>query len=210
MKLARLQKNAHIEPYWHVQLAVLLAIGLELLLSSQLTVISKYIVALGELGLLIALSVFSRQQGLLRLRRGLAMVLIAVISAANISSLLLIVGELLSASAHNGRELLVSGLAIYLTNIIMFGLWYWELDSANDAGTDGRPDFMFAQSNQATSKWRPTFFDYLYVSTTNASAFSPTDTLPLTHRAKALMTLQALTALLTVALVAARAVNILA
>jgi len=95
-------------------------------------------------------------------------------------------------------------MAIYLTNIIVFGLWYWELDNTRVEVAD----FLFPQMATKPS-WRPTFFDYVYVSITNATAFSPTDTLPLTHRAKFLMTLQSVTSLAIVVLVTARAVNIL-
>jgi hypothetical protein len=117
----------------------------------------------------------------------------------------------------NGKQLLLSGVLIYITNIILFGLWYWQLDGggAGGRGTHQPPvDFLFPQmtaSAQVTQEphWQPLFLDYLYVSVTNATAFSPTDTLPLTHRAKTLMGLQAIVSLATVALVAARAVNIL-
>jgi uncharacterized membrane protein len=214
MKLARLHKYADTEPYWHVQLAVLVAIGLQLVLSNDLTLVSKYLMAGGEALLLVILTLFSLRAGqfMRHLRRFLAILLIALISLANISSLGLIINQLLSAHAINGKELLISALAIYLTNIIIFGLWYWELDSptgTDAAATTVPADFLFPQMGNNNSTWNPTFFDYLYVSITNASAFSPTDTLPLTHRAKLLMTLQSLTSLVTVALVAARAVNIL-
>jgi hypothetical protein len=219
MKLARLHHLADVEPYWHVQLTVVVAIFLQLILSGKLTIGPKYAIAGLELLLLLALALFAsgKHRTVRHLRRGLAIVLIAIISLANISSLALIIKELLGTRAISGKELLVSGLAIYLTNIIIFGLWYWELDSNGSETQDVHTppvDFLFPQMTAATTthnkSWNPTFFDYLYVSVTNASAFSPTDTMPLTHRAKLLMTLQSLTSLVTIALVAARAVNILA
>lgn len=214
MKLATLHHLSKKEPIWHVQLSVITAIGLQLVLSSKLIVGSRYIIVGLEVLLLLALAVFGplKKQSLLRFRRSLAVVLIAIISFSNITSLVLVIDSLFTKSGVTGRQLIVSGLAIYLTNIIIFGLWYWELDSSGIQGqsTDVKPvDFLFPQMSMATSNWNPTFFDYLYISVTNASAFSPTDTLPLTHRAKLLMTLQSITSLLTVALVAARAVNIL-
>jgi hypothetical protein len=100
--------------------------------------------------------------------------------------------------------------------VLLFGLWYWELDRGGPAarrfGPDDPPDFLFPQMNDASwspADWKPTLVDYLYLSFTNATAFSPTDTMPLTPMAKWLMSAQALTALVTVALVVARAVNIL-
>jgi uncharacterized membrane protein len=214
MKLARLHSHAYQEPYWHVQLAILAAIILQLLLSARLSVGPKLIVAAAEGLLLIALTVFTLQKPriALRLRRMLAILLIAIISLANISSLVLIINDLLGSRVITGKELLLSGLAIYLTNIIIFGLWYWELDDPKQGGKGDNiisGDFLFPQMTINRQDWSPTFFDYLYISITNASAFSPTDSLPLTHRIKLLMTLQSLTSLVTVALVAARAVNIL-
>jgi hypothetical protein len=100
--------------------------------------------------------------------------------------------------------------------VIVFGLWYWELDrggpSARHDPHHREPDFLFPQMatpGSARPDWAPGFLDYLYVSFTNATAFSPTDTMPLTPLAKSLMAVQSAASLLTVALVAARAVNIL-
>ncbi|MBV9547646.1 MAG: hypothetical protein JOY61_25010, partial [Chloroflexi bacterium] len=109
-----------------------------------------------------------------------------------------------------------SAMQIWLTNVIVFGLWYWELDrggpSARVRADHREPDFLFPQMITpavAPADWYPRFWDYLYVAFTNATAFSPTDTMPLTVVAKSLMTIQSIVSLLTVALVAARAVNIL-
>jgi hypothetical protein len=144
--------------------------------------------------------------------------LIAIVNAANIGSLVLLVHTLLTpGNKENGWGLLVSASAIWITNILVFGLWYWELDRG---GPQQRllahkrdADFMFPQMiapSCAPIGWLPSFADYLYVAFTNATAFSPTDTMPLSTMAKTLMTIEALISLLTVLLVAARAVNILA
>lgn len=105
---------------------------------------------------------------------------------------------------------------IYLTNIIAFGIWYWQFDRGGPAdradGLSPYPDLLFPQMTQshlARTDWEPQFGDYLYVSLTNATAFSPTDTMPLTLWAKLLMGLQSAVALSTTALVIARVVNIL-
>jgi hypothetical protein len=104
---------------------------------------------------------------------------------------------------------------IWLTNVIVFGLWYWDLDRGGPATrlheNHRRPDFLFPQMSTPGSgpNWTPDFLDYLYTSFTNATAFSPTDTMPLTAWAKLLMMVQSLASLLTVALVVSRAVNIL-
>lgn len=113
--------------------------------------------------------------------------------------------------------LLGSGAAIYLTNVIAFGLWYWVLDGGGPLpralGTGGFPAFQFPQmtapDGQVPPGWRPLWFDYLYVGFTNSIAFSPTDAMPLTRWAKAMMTVQSLVATTTIALVFARAVSLL-
>ena len=105
---------------------------------------------------------------------------------------------------------------MYVTNIIVFALWYWEWDRggpvARAQGLRPYPDFLYPQMTQpdlAPSEWQPNFLDYLYVSFTNVTAFSPTDTMPMSRWAKMLMLLQSAVALLTIAFVIARAVNIL-
>ncbi|MEP7205261.1 MAG: hypothetical protein ABI716_03660 [Candidatus Saccharibacteria bacterium] len=205
MQLSHLHvKINHSEAGWHVIVALFIAIGLELTLSNALTFGSKYMVAGLELILILLLGVFPFRAAL---KRGLAILLLGLISAANLVSLGMVIAALFGSVNVNGHELLISSMAIYLTNIIVFGLWYWELDNTRQA----IPDFLFPQ--QANPKgergWKPTFFEYLYLSLTNATAFSPTDAMPLTHRAKLLMSAQAVTSLVTVALVVARAVNIL-
>ncbi len=145
-----------------------------------------------------------------------AICLIALANIGNVASLGLLVHLLLGGLAISGRTLILSAIEIYMTNVIVFGLWYWELDGGGPAARLAKrspyPDFLFPQMNApdtAPPGWRPVFFDYVYVSLTNATAFSPTDTMPLTKKAKALMSVQCVASLLTVALVAGRAVNVL-
>ena len=112
--------------------------------------------------------------------------------------------------------MLRNGGAIWLTNVIVFALWYWEMDrggpAARACGTHEYPDFLFTQMTApelVAKDWEPAFLDYLYLSFTNATAFSPTDTLPLSRWAKMTMMFQSAVSLVTVALVVARAVNVL-
>ena len=100
--------------------------------------------------------------------------------------------------------------------MLVFGLWYWQLDSggpmARRSALAQRPDFLFPQMTApefAEKDWRPLFLDYIYRASTNAVAFSPTDAMPLTRTAKTLMLVQSAASLLLLAMVAARAVNIL-
>ncbi|MGI8827342.1 MAG: hypothetical protein ACR2JC_17210 [Chloroflexota bacterium] len=149
-------------------------------------------------------------------KRPTFMVLVALASAANIISLALLVHYLPGAPAKEAKNLLVAAVEIWLTNVIVFGLWYWELDRGGPIARLGaehpEPDFLFPQMSNpksAPGNWNPSFLDYLYVSFTNATAFSPTDTMPLTEWSKLLMMAQSLASLLTIGLVGARAVNIL-
>jgi uncharacterized membrane protein len=199
MKLAHIrQKETFQEPVWHVLIALIVIIGSQLFLGDAVTFGLKYAIAGLETLLLIILGTGILRSG----RRVVALLLVAVISIMNVASLVTVIYLLFSGAHVDGRVLLISAVVIYITNIIVFGLWYWELDSPERVQTD----FQFPQK---TANWTPTFFDYLYVSLTNATAFSPTDTMPLTHRSKLLMSLQSVASLVTIALVAARAVNIL-
>ena len=105
---------------------------------------------------------------------------------------------------------------MWVTNVLVFSLLYWQIDRggpearANDAGT--RPDWLFPQAGapeDAPPDWRPTFVDYLFLGFSTATAFSPTDALPLTSRAKMLMMLESTISLATIVVVASRAINIL-
>lgn len=213
-------KHHQSDPVWHVQTAMVVAIGLQLALPDRFSAGARYIIPAVEALLLIALSFTTPKERVFRslARRLNVFILIALTSGANIYSLVTVAAQLLGG-AHagvSGRELILAALNIYLTNIIVFALWYWEMDG----GGPGRraqiarheQDFLFPQHQNEAYKhpeWKPTFVDYLYVSSTNAMAFSPTDTMPLSRRAKLLMLAQATVSLVAIALVAARAVNIL-
>ena len=149
-------------------------------------------------------------------RRNAAILLVAVITIANSVSLAALIGSLVNGHEHSGAELLLKGAAIWGTNVVAFGLWFWELDRGGPIArrrASGSPaDFQFPQQENpglAAPGWHPRLFDYVYVAFTNAIAFSPTDAMPLSRRAKALMLLESAASALTVLLVAARAVNIL-
>ena len=129
------------------------------------------------------------------------------------------VGVLLVALASSGADslsagdLLAHGMVVWLTNIITFGLLFWQLDEGGPRlrAERGRrdPDFQFPQDAARQAGWSTRMSDYLYVSLTNAIAVSPTDTMPLTRRAKGLMAVESLISYAIVLLVVARAVNIL-
>lgn len=206
------------ESRWYAFAAIAVAVAVQLLLPDRLSLGPAWLLPAIEaavaIGLLVAVPNRRRQDSPLVRKAGL--LLVAVMSLANgFSAALLIRGLLGGRLAGGAGELLANGTGVYVTNVIAFALWYWELDRggplARAAGKHLYPDFLFPQMSTpavATPDWQPTFLDYLYVSFTNATAFSPTDTMPLTRWAKMLMLVQSGIALLTVALVIARAVNI--
>jgi hypothetical protein len=149
--------------------------------------------------------------------RRAAITLTVIVSFMNCGALFELVPALLRGHGGTASTLLVDALNIWVTNVIIFTLWFWSTDRGGPptCGLVDRAhsDFLFPQMtlpDQGLRHWIPGFVDYLFLALTNATAFSPTDTLPMTHRAKLLMMAEATISLLTVALVAARAVNILA
>ena len=153
-------------------------------------------------------------------RREIVIGLLSVVWVFNVLGVVVLVASLIahSASRITGAQLLASGGAVWLTNAIAFGLAFWELDCGGPvaralATEPRRPDFQFPQDENpqlARDGWAPRLWDYSYLSLTNATAFSPTDAMPLTRTAKALMAAESMLSVVTVLLVAARAVNILA
>lgn len=203
---------------FHAQCALLLAIVLQVTLDKSLVVGPRYVIAILELFLVFGIGITAPLQHSIgaRLRRAFSLALVVLITVANAASMILVANDLIQGSAVGGRQLIFSAFAIFVTNIIIFSIWYWEIDSPGLTGIhkhDEAPKFQFPnmqdEITRVEKKWEPTYFDYLYVSITNSTAFSPTDTMPLTHPIKALMSIQALIALITVVLVTARAVNIL-
>jgi hypothetical protein len=157
-----------------------------------------------------------------------SLAVVLLVGITNTVALVLLVDVLLVGASQQGSQLLVAALQVWLTNLIAFALWFWELDRGGPvqrgiADREAVPpaDFRFPQDedhdtvrevaarSSKQTDWRPTFVDYFYVSLTNSTAYSPTDTMPLTTRAKVLMGVQGLESFLLTILVIARAVNIL-
>ena len=202
-----------------VTVAVLVAIALQLKVPDKLTLSSTYLLPGIELLMLATLVVFNPRR-IERLSRPLRLISLALIGTAGLSnaySAVALIREIVSGHGTvDASELLSTGAAVYLTNIIVFGLWYWDLDRGGPAarahGLKEYPDFLFPQMTQtgvSDPEWEPRVTDYLYVSFTNAAAFSPTDTLPLSRWAKLTMMVQSVVALATVSMILARAINIL-
>jgi hypothetical protein len=213
------------ETRFPVTLAILAALGCQLLLPSDIRIIkTRWLLPALEVAVLIPLVVanpirLNRESRPLRLLSLTLLLLIAGNDAYGIARLVhaLLYGDPTITNNLQGTDLIRAAAAIWITNVIVFALAYFELDQggpfARLRGDCERPDFLFPQQTGDTGDtwpdWRPMFTDYLFLSFTNSTAFSPTDTMPLSARAKMLMLVQAGTSFVTIGVVAARAVNIL-
>jgi hypothetical protein len=150
--------------------------------------------------------------------REAALVLLGVIVVGNVVSVCVLVGALVTSKSDElgGTQLLVTTGVIWAANVIVFGLCYWDLD---DGGPFERarherktPDFRFPQDETpevARPDWNPRVWDYVFVALTSATAFSPTDTMPLTRTAKLIVGMEEFVSLVLIVLVTARAVSVL-
>ncbi|MFZ4586054.1 MAG: hypothetical protein ACOYNI_12595 [Acidimicrobiia bacterium] len=209
------------ESRWPAAVAIAGTIVLHLTMPERLTVgpnwLFPVLLSVALIPLLIATPRRSAESA--RWTRVLSLVLLGALAVTNFVSIGILIHEILVGrrSDITGQKLIWTAVNLWLTNVVVFGLSYWEIDAGGPEKRSDmdppHPDFLFAQMTVpelfAPTSWRPVFIDYLYVSFTNSTAFSPTDTMPLTPRVKLLMGLQAGVSLITVALVAARAVNIL-
>jgi hypothetical protein len=206
------------EPRWPVTLSVIAALVLQIALPDQLTLLPRYVLPGLETALLIGLIAanpvrIERRSQAVRLA---SIGLIFLITAANALSAVLLIRVIIDGHAEHAVPLLASGAAIWATNVIVFGLWYWEFDRGGPVhrahGTFQFTDLLFPQMvspELSVPDWEPQFVDYLYLSFTNATAFSPTDVMPLARWAKLTMAVQSAVSLALGVLVIARAVNIL-
>lgn len=237
--MAERQTHIHLttqaKDFWLARGAVLFIVALQLGLVNDLTIGPHWLAPCIELALLIPLSVatawtqrharkastvadWKRVGRNRRLMRGFAIPLTAVVTLMNFGALARLMAAILSGHAGNGQTLLLDSANIWLTNIVVFALWFWALDRGSPAikgmVRDPQNDFFFPQQQSVRdwppfAKWSPGFVDYLFLAFTNSTAFSPADTFPLTTRAKLLMMAEAIISLVTIALVASRAVGIL-
>lgn len=207
------------EHRWPALLAVAVAIALQLLLPEQMTPLPTWLLPTLEALLLVVLLVANplhMDRGSQRLRL-LGIGLAALVGVGTALAVVSLVAGLVSGRfGDDAAALLATGAGIWSTNVITFALLFWEFDRGGPAdraaGVEEHPDFLFPQMqapDMVGPDWEPVFVDYLYLSLTNSTAFSPTDTLPLTRWAKGAMAFGSLVSLVTVALVVARAVNVL-
>jgi uncharacterized membrane protein len=170
-------------------------------------------------GLLLCVDLWIGANGLgISGQRTTALGLLAIIVVGNVVGLGLLISALVSTNSDDigGGQLLFTAAVIWFANVIVFGLWYWDIDDGGPFERANKerktPDIQFPQDDNpqvARPGWSPRIWDYLFVSLTAASAFSPTDSMPLTHKAKLLMGIESIVSLVIVVLVTARAVNVL-
>jgi hypothetical protein len=208
------------EPRWQAVIAVLAVTGLYVALPESLTFGPTWLLPVIVVLLITPLLVLHRA-GRHHLDTMLGFTLTTILTLAMIASVALLIG-LLPAHTESPTRLLRSAAVLWLTNVLVFALWYWRLDAGGPHARDQRDAhangaFLFPQMTmlrrieRATgqARWSPHFVDYLFVAFNTSTAFSPTDTPVLTRWAKVLMMLQSLISLTVIAILAARAVNIL-
>lgn len=211
-------RRTEAEQRWPAALAIAVAVGIHLLLPADLAPRPRWLLPGLEAALLISVVAVNplRINRETRILRPLSIGLAALLGVATAWSAGLLVRALFGHGPTSPAHLLLWAAAIWLTNVIVFALWFWEGDRGGPAARadalSPHPDFLFPQMTApdlAPHDWEPEFFDYFYLSFTNATAFSPTDTMPMSIWAKAGMLAESAVSLVTVLLVVARAVNVI-
>jgi len=210
-----------IEARWPVALAIVALTALLGVLPERLTVLPTwfpYVAGAVVLAPIIAVALTARAARWHRIERAVTILYIAIGAVLTLVTLANLIGAMVHRSAElSGLSLLASSIGVWVTNVTIFSLLYWEIDRGgpearqNNAGT--MPDWLFPQTGASVedvpADWRPVFVDYLFLGYSTATAFSTTDVMPLTSRAKLLMMLESAISLATIVAVAARAINIL-
>jgi hypothetical protein len=206
------------EPRWPAALAVLTMLGLVVTLPARLQLFPPwfpYAVVIPLLAPIVVVGVSHGRAQWIAAERVLVLTVAALIAVISVATLVVVIREMLSSSiAITGLQLLASSVALWVTFIVIASLLYWQLDRGGPGrrgfGIGAEPDWRFPgdeQAEGASPPWVPAYPDYLFLAFTTATAFSPTDCVPLTARAKMLMMIQALLSLVTMVIVAARAVG---
>lgn len=208
------------EPRWPAWIAVLTVAGLHTALPSHLMIGPRWLFLLVILALLVPTAV-THLRGYHLLNRVIGFTVTSAVTVGLIISVILLIEEL-PAHKETPTQLLLSAASLWITNILVFALWYWRLDAGGPHGRDQRQGhregaFLFPQMTMlseaksvATQEgWSPNFVDYLFLAFNTSTAFSPTDAPVLARWAKLLMMLQSIISLTVIALLGARAVNIL-
>jgi len=209
-----------IEPRWPVAFAVLAVALLLTILPDRVRALPVWVpIVLGIVLIapMAAVMLTRAREPWLRVERTITLVFCVVAGSGMIVGLSLLIAEMVRRSgAVSGIQLLTSSVAMWVLNVITFALIYWQIDRGGPDtranGASPRPDWLFPQEGapqDVAPDWRPTFVDYLFLGYSTATAFSTTDVMPLTPRAKLLMMLESTISLVTIVAVMSRAINIL-
>jgi hypothetical protein len=220
MTMKEQSQSIRIEPRWPVVLAILAAILMVVLLPERVVLFPKwfpYVIGIALILPMVAVGLSAEKAWWLRVEHTIMLLFIVAMGVGTLANLASLIRAMVRRSGEvGGLQLLASSIVVWVSNVLIFSLLYWRIDRggpearANNAGT--RPDWLFPQTGapeDAPPDWRPTFVDYLFLGFSTATAFSPTDALPLTSRAKMLMMLESTMSLGTIVVVASRAINIL-
>jgi uncharacterized membrane protein len=214
-------RSPDFEPRWPIALAILAVMLLLAVLPDRIRLLPMWVTYVIGFAMLIpigAVGLTAAKTRWLRVERTVILSFFAVAAAVTLGNLANLINEMVYRSAKiDGLQLLTSSVAVWVTNVLMFSLLYWQIDRGGpearmkDAGP--RPDWLFPQegapAEDVPDGWQPRFIDYLYLGFSTATAFSTTDAMPLTRRAKSVMMLESSISLVTLAAVASRAINIL-
>jgi len=215
-----MDRRLRIETRWPVAFAVVAVTLLLTMLPDRVRVLPVWALYLPGIALIVPMVAVMLTRGRaqwLRVERVITVVFCIGAGCGMIADLTLLIAEMLRRSGEvSGIQLLTSSVAMWVLNVLTFSLLYWQMDRggpearANDASP--RPDWLFPQEGapqDVAPGWRPTFVDYLFLGYSTATAFSTTDLMPLTSRAKMLMMLESTISLVTIVAVMSRAINIL-
>ena len=208
------------ESRWPPALAILVVLFLLAALPGHVYVLPVWVSYLAALAVLVPMAIVAlaaRNTLWLGIERTIIILLASAYVANTIAELADMIGVItLHPSGNNAFSLLSSSVAIWVANVLMFSLLYWQIDRggpyARASKSSAKPDWVFPQPatpEDLPPDWRPLFLDYLYLGYNTATAFSPTDALPLTRRAKMLMMIESTISLLTMVIIVARAINII-
>ena len=208
-----------IEPRWPVALAIGVVLVLLTVLPDRIRLVPVGVPYLLGFIMLVALALVPLSGGkarALRIERLTLLLFCLIVGVGTLISLVYLIDEMINHSTDlGGLQLLTSSLTVWIDNVLLFSLLYWQIDRG---GPEARlkpqtqaPDWLFPQADleDLMPHWRPTYVDYLFLAYTTAAAFSPTDALPLTTRAKLWMMLESSISLATILVVVSRAINIL-
>lgn len=218
MRMANAAALTRPEPRWGPALAIVAALVLLAVLPRHVQIMPVWVSYVVALAVLVPMAAVTFPVGDIHFWLRAERAVILVFAGAYVVNTALELADMIGVLSLGPPEtravtLLSSSLAIWVTNVLAFALLYWQIDSGGPAARksgDNLPDWLFPQAatpDVASPGWRPFFFDYLFLAYNTATAFSPTDVLPLSRRAKMLTMLESAISLLTLAIVAARAVN---